>query len=166
MIRAIYAINRSGWFGNYDEKTSQFSLPWSCPEDLQHFKATTTNSIIIMGAGTYQSIGRALPKRTNIVITSRPQIITDPNIKTFKTPEEALEYVGYWDAYVIGGQILLESMKTKIDEIILSRIEDYTEANIPAPDMGLDGSYFERISTEQKTNFTLEVYRKTNDNKD
>ncbi|MFN7294793.1 MAG: dihydrofolate reductase, partial [Bacteroidota bacterium] len=47
-------------------------LLWHLPDDLQFFKKTTLNSSIIMGRKTFQSIGKALPKRQNIVISSNP----------------------------------------------------------------------------------------------
>jgi dihydrofolate reductase len=49
------------------------ALPWHLPEDLAHFKRTTTGHPIIMGRKTFDSIGRALPNRRNIVITRNPQ---------------------------------------------------------------------------------------------
>ena len=48
------------------------TLPWHLPEDLKYFKRTTTGKAIIMGRKTYDSIGRPLPNRTNIVITRNP----------------------------------------------------------------------------------------------
>ncbi len=165
MIIAIYAINKAGWFGNYNEETQEYSLPWVCPEDLNHFKATTLNQIVIMGSGTWKSLGRKLPNRTNIVITSRPGEIQDPDVITFSNPQQALEFVKDKDAYVIGGQLLLESMRSDLDMIMLSRIDDFTQANIPAPDVGL-GSIFERTGITKYKTFTLEVYTKINDNKD
>jgi dihydrofolate reductase len=49
------------------------TLPWHLPEDLAHFKRTTTGHPIIMGRKTFDSIGRPLPNRRNIVITRNPQ---------------------------------------------------------------------------------------------
>ena len=45
------------------------AVPWSCPADMKHFRATTLNHAIIMGRATYASIGKPLPKRRNIMIT-------------------------------------------------------------------------------------------------
>ena len=47
-------------------------LPWHLPADLQYFKSTTMGNCMIMGRNTWESIGRALPGRTSIVITSKP----------------------------------------------------------------------------------------------
>ncbi|MCP3973008.1 MAG: dihydrofolate reductase [bacterium] len=51
------------------------SLPWSIPADLQRFKALTTGKPIVMGRATYESIGRPLPQRTNIVLTRNPDFV-------------------------------------------------------------------------------------------
>jgi dihydrofolate reductase/thymidylate synthase len=56
-------------------------LPWNVPEDLQHFKKMTENKTVVMGRKTYESIGKALPNRNNIVIT-RDKYIYDKDIKT------------------------------------------------------------------------------------
>ena len=63
IISAILAI------GNDNEIGLNGSLPWKSRDDLKHFKALTTNHCILMGYNTYQSIGKPLPNRTNIVIS-------------------------------------------------------------------------------------------------
>ena len=45
------------------------ALPWHLPEDFAHFKATTLDQVVVMGRKTYESMGRPLPRRTNIVVT-------------------------------------------------------------------------------------------------
>lgn len=66
MISIIVAIARNGVIGNGN------ALIWRIAEDLRRFKALTTGHPVIMGRKTYESIGRPLPKRTNVVVT-RPQ---------------------------------------------------------------------------------------------
>ena len=62
-ISAIFAVAENGVIGRHNE------MPWYLPADFKHFKRTTTGCPIIMGRKTYDSIGRPLPKRTNIVIS-------------------------------------------------------------------------------------------------
>ena len=64
-------------------------IPWDIPTDMQFFKDVTKHHVIIMGRKTYESIGRALPKRTNIVITSKE--INDENILTYSSLEAAID---------------------------------------------------------------------------
>ena len=66
MIKIIAACSKNGVAGK-DGK-----LPWNYSEDLAHFKKMTLNSTIIMGRKTYESIGKPLPHRKNVVITSTP----------------------------------------------------------------------------------------------
>ena len=63
IVSIIVAMAENGVIGKDND------LPWRLPADLKHFKQTTTGHSIIMGRKTYESIGRPLPKRRNIVIT-------------------------------------------------------------------------------------------------
>ena len=63
MISIIVAVAENGVIGNKN------ALLWHISEDLKHFKATTTGHAVIMGRKTYESLGRPLPNRTNVVIT-------------------------------------------------------------------------------------------------
>lgn len=70
-------------------------MPWHLPADLQHFKATTTGKPVIMGRRTYQSIGRALPNRKNLVI-SRDSTFSATDVEVCSTPAEALFACQSW----------------------------------------------------------------------
>ena len=60
------------------------SMPWDKPKDLERFRKLTSNSTVIMGRKTYESIGRPLPNRTNIVVTKNPESLPkDKGISTF-----------------------------------------------------------------------------------
>ncbi len=63
MLEMIVAHAQNGVIGNAGD------MPWHIPEDLKHFRAVTTGAAVIMGRKTFESIGRPLPKRLNIVIT-------------------------------------------------------------------------------------------------
>ena len=65
-------------------------LPWHLPGDLKHFKQTTLGSPIIMGRKTWESIGRPLPDRTNIIVSRNSEIQFD-GVKTFDSLPKALE---------------------------------------------------------------------------
>jgi dihydrofolate reductase len=79
-------------------------LPWHLPEDLAHFKRVTTDNVVIMGRRTFESIGRPLPRRTNIVVTRQPGWSADGVIAA-SSLSEALETAEECDgdAMVIGG---------------------------------------------------------------
>ena len=65
-LSLIVAVSRNGVIGLNNQ------LPWHLPEDLKYFKSVTMGKPIVMGRKTYDSIGRPLPGRTNIVITRDP----------------------------------------------------------------------------------------------
>ncbi|NJK43178.1 MAG: dihydrofolate reductase [Pleurocapsa sp. SU_196_0] len=77
------------------------ALPWSLPDDLQHFKRLTLGKPMLMGRKTYTSIGRALPGRRNIVLT-RDESFTAPGIEVVHSLEEALRGLD-GEVVVIGG---------------------------------------------------------------
>ena len=84
------------------------SIPWSIKEDLEHFKEITDGSAIIMGRKTYESIGRPLPNRLNIVMTRNPKRFDgvreatnkENALKTYKTFED-LFYLLKWEVECI-----------------------------------------------------------------
>lgn len=101
-------------------------LLWDIPEDLEYFKSVTDGKTVIMGRKTYESIGRALPNRLNIVI-SRTRRANDNGIIWVKSIEEAL-LLTEGDNYIIGGGAVYAEVLEKgyIDRIYVSEIDsDY-----------------------------------------
>lgn len=86
-------------------------LPWDLPDDLKRFQRLTSGHHIIMGRKTYESMGRALPKRTNIVVT-RQEDFQAPQCLVVHTLEEALQKAeNDSQPFVIGGaQIYTQAM--------------------------------------------------------
>ena len=78
------------------------TLPWHLPEDLAFFKRTTSGHTILMGRKTFESIGRPLPNRRNIVITRNPEWQHE-GVETASSLSHAIELAGAAEAYVIGG---------------------------------------------------------------
>lgn len=93
---AIVAVAENGVIGRDN------GLPWHLPDDLRRFKAITTGHSILMGRRTYQSIGRALPGRRNVVLTRNPGW-SAPGCETAVTPADALAATAGGELYVIGG---------------------------------------------------------------
>ncbi len=85
-------------------------LPWRLPEDLAHFKRTTTGHAIIMGRKTFESIGRPLPGRRNIVISRNPAWRHD-GVEAVASVDAAIALTPGTQAFVIGGaQIYAETL--------------------------------------------------------
>ena len=99
-IEIIVAVAENGIIGKDGD------MPWRLPSDLKHFKQVTMGCPIIMGRLTWESIGRPLPGRLNIVI-SRSAIDVPDGVVAVATPEAALEAVGDAEKIMIigGGQI-------------------------------------------------------------
>jgi dihydrofolate reductase len=97
-------------------------LPWHIPEDLAHFKRVTLGQPIIMGRKTFESIGRPLPGRRNIVVTRNADWRHD-GVEVAGSLEEAVARAGEGAASIIGGaQIFAESLDIA-DRMIVTDIE-------------------------------------------
>ena len=85
-------------------------LPWHLPEDLAFFKRTTSGHPIIMGRKTFESIGRPLPNRRNIVVTRNPDWKHE-GVETALSLSDAVKRAGNGEVFVIGGgQIFVEAL--------------------------------------------------------
>jgi len=100
------------------------NLLFHISEDLKHFKRTTLNSIVIMGRKTYESMGGALPKRDNIIL-SRNKDYQAENALVFTNKDEVLNYVKEnenKEAFVIGGEEIVEVFLDECDEAIITKV--------------------------------------------
>ena len=103
-LTIIVAVDTRGGIGVNN------TLPWHLPEDLAHFKRTTSGHPIIMGRKTFDSIGRPLPNRRNIVITRNPEWRHD-GVEVVTSVAAAIDAAGGGDAFIIGGaQIFAEAL--------------------------------------------------------
>ena len=124
-------------------------LPWDIPSDLKRFKQLTTGHPIIMGRKTFESIGRALPGRTNIVVTSRDIDVT--NITVARTLVEALDLAGRSpgsdEIFIIGGERLYAAALPIVDRIYMTQVMQKTpDADAFFPYWPVD--QFETVSTD------------------
>ncbi|WP_256665864.1 dihydrofolate reductase [Pseudomonas sp. 8Z] len=103
-------------------------LPWHLPADLKHFKAMTLGKPIIMGRKTWDSLGRALPGRLNIVVSRQPGLSLD-GAEVFASLEAAIERARAWafeqnaeELMLIGGAQLYELGLERADRLYLTRV--------------------------------------------
>ena len=102
------------------------SLPWNLPQDLQNFKKLTSGNTIVMGRKTFDSIGRALPNRNNIVISRSSLSIEGVDVcnSVASAIDKARSYGK--DIFIIGGATIYEQILPLADKMILSFVkEDY-----------------------------------------
>ncbi|HJV02542.1 MAG TPA: dihydrofolate reductase [Burkholderiaceae bacterium] len=98
------------------------TLPWRLPEDLAHFKRLTTGHPILMGRKTFESIGRPLPGRRNIVITRNAGWRHD-GVETATSLEAAIALVQDVPAYIIGGAEIYGQALALADQLDLTCIK-------------------------------------------
>jgi len=123
-IIAVMAMNldRTVGLGN--------KIPWYSKEDFKHFKDITTGGVVIMGRKTFESIGKPLPNRTNVIISNSGYQYPDKSCQTFKTLEEAIDNFSGVERklFLIGGsQIFSYALDNGfIDGIELTIVTDHT----------------------------------------
>lgn len=97
-------------------------LPWRLPRDLQHFRCLTLGHVIVMGRKTYESIGKPLPKRRNIVLSSTLDGIE--GIEIARTMDEVMtKSVGCQEIMVIGGREVYSTFLPLADKMYLTKVE-------------------------------------------
>jgi dihydrofolate reductase len=108
-------------------------MPWHIPAELQHFKAATLGKAIIMGRKTWESIGRPLPGRQNIVV-SRNAGITASGAEVVNSLESALQVSGSEENMVIGGGQLYALALPLAQRMVLTLIDLEPEADTWFPE--------------------------------
>jgi len=112
---------------------SKNQLPWHLPADLAYFKKLTTGKPILMGRKTYDSIGRPLPNRRNIVIT-RNSNISIPGCEVVSSIDDALELTkDDLEVMVIGGASLCEQLLPKVNRLYITKIDGEFEGDVFFP---------------------------------
>ncbi len=137
MIKIIAAV------GKRNELGANGRLLWDLPGDMKFFRETTKGATVIMGRKTYESIGRPLPKRRNIVITSNPEYHPD-GAETVTSLENALalalEHPENRDIFIIGGGSVYADGIKYAEEILLTEIDnEYPEADVFFPEFDKSG---------------------------
>jgi len=147
-------------------------LPWHLPEDLKYFKRITTGKAVIMGRKTYESIGRPLPNRTNIVIT-RSADFTASGIEVVNSLDAAIELAenvslinAVDEIMVIGGAQIYEAALPQADRLYLTHVHANVEGDAYFPEVDMTGwkelgrEDYESSETNPY-NYSFVVYDKT-----
>lgn len=122
-------------------------MPWHLPADLKHFKSVTTGKPVIMGRKTFESIGRPLPGRRNIIIT-RNEAYQANGIETVITPEAALELVvDAEEVMIIGGGNIYQQFLNRAHRLYLTFIDLDTLGDTQFPDYEQSGNW--KVVNEQ-----------------
>lgn len=96
-------------------------LPWHLPADLAFFKRTTSGHPIVMGRSTFESIGRPLPKRRNIVLTRQPGWSAE-GVETIHTPDALSTLDLCAQVFIIGGAEVYRTFLPQLDQLLVTHI--------------------------------------------
>ena len=136
-LALIWAMSRNRVIGRNN------ALPWHLSEDLRYFKRVTMGKPIIMGRKTWESIGRPLPGRTNIVIT-RDQNFQAPGVRVVHSLDDALrlaEHIGVIEgaeeAVVIGGAEIYALALPKAERLYLTQVHAEVDGDAWFPEFDL-----------------------------
>ena len=147
------------------------SLPWNLKTDLAHFKNYTSNKIIVMGRKTYESIGRPLPNRINLIVSNTIKEINGAEL--FKSTEDAMNKAkelcinkNLDEIIIIGGGYLFRDTLSITNKLVLTKVDCNIEGDVFYPDIDLNE--WEKLSSEHFTkdsdndyDFTVITYEKS-----
>lgn len=152
--------------GEKNEIGADNQLLWHLPKDLKHFKDLTSGHPIIMGRKTYESIGKALPNRTNIVI-SRKKNWFEEGILIVGSIKEAVKFAKKIDEniFIIGGGNIYEQTMEVADKLEVTLVKAQLEADTFFPKIDrkiwkLTDEVFHEKDDKNQYDFSFQTYVK------
>ena len=154
-IIIISAVAKNGVIGR-----SNGEMPWHVKEEFQHFKSTTFGFPIIMGRKTFETLGKPLKGRLNIILTNKKGTnFPFEDVKIFHSLKDAYSFCQkgkYENVFVIGGgEIYKQAMETA-DELIISYMNFEAEGDVFFPK--IDNEKWKVDSTEKRNEFEIYWY--------
>lgn len=160
-LSIIAAVGRNGEIGINNK------LPWSIPEDMKRFKEITSRHTVIMGRKTFESIGRPLPNRKNVIITNRKNFTAPEGCIVVDSVESAFqETVNDGEVFVIGGAKIYESMLPLVERMYITAVDKEFEADTYFPEFDQSEwkiswvSIGHRTESESPVNFSYIIYER------
>jgi len=162
MVSIIVAASENNVIGLNNQ------LPWHLPADMKYFKETTTGKPIIMGRKTFESLGKPLPNRPNIVITRQPDYPRNGIIVTTSL-QEALMIANTFDApemFITGGEeIFRQAIPLFVQRMYITRIHTSVKGDAFFPEFdpkewNLVSSLLHPADEKHAYSFTFEVWEK------
>jgi len=149
-LAIIAAVGRNRAIG------SRGTLPWHISEDLKRFKRLTTGYAVLMGRKTWESIGRPLPGRRNVVLSSSPLA----GVETYASAADALRALATTErVFVIGGGNVYAQFLERADELYLTLVDRDVEADTFFPPYEhLLGTVFREVAREPHGEFAFVDY--------
>jgi dihydrofolate reductase len=154
-IIIIAAIAKNGVIGKANGE-----MPWHVKEEFQHFKQTTLGSAVIMGRKTFETLGKPLNGRDNIIVTRNKDFKVDfEETKICHSLEESINYCKskkYEKAFIIGGGEIYKQAMLIADELILSFMKFEAEGEVKFPE--IISETWQLLSTEDREKFEIKKY--------
>lgn len=144
MIALIAAVSKNKVIGNKGR------IPWDIPGEMSRFKELTTGNVVIMGRKTYEEIGRPLPNRYTIVVSSKKSFETD-NCTTVKSLKKAIaiakkKFGSAKNIYISGGAALYKEAIEFVDRMFITEIDIECEGEVYFPEF--DRERFDKFIDE------------------
>ena len=141
-------------------------IPWHLPNDFKYFKAKTMGHSVVMGRRTYDSIGKPLPGRRNIVISREPTLGVE-EIDVANNLQDVLNYCrDEREIFIIGGAEIFKQALPIADEVLLTRVHTNIEnadtffPELPEFDWKLVSQEKKHRDEKHKFDYTFEVYKR------
>ena len=156
MIKIIAAVSKNLKIGKDNQ------LPWHISEDLKYFRKTTNGQAVLMGRKTFESIGRPLPNRRNIVLT-RNVDFNEEGVEVVHTLEEALALCKTLDqVFIIGGGQIYSAFLPYADELYLTLVDKEIDGDTDFPafeaDFKCTKSTLGETTTEDGHSFAFTIW--------
>ncbi|MCD9856336.1 dihydrofolate reductase [Epilithonimonas sp. JDS] len=162
MITIIAAIGKKNALGKDNQ------LLWRLPKDLKHFKSLTENHPVVMGRKTYESIGKPLQNRTNIVVSRKENWFAEDILIVSKL-KEAIKFAKKIDkdVFIIGGGEIYNQTMELADRLEITFVDDDFEADTFFPKIDLKiwqktNEEFHEKDEKNEHNFYFQTYEKIN----
>jgi dihydrofolate reductase len=160
-ITAIVAVGKNNVIGKDNQ------IPWYLPEDLKWFKKQTLGHAVVMGRKCFESIGRPLPKRTNIIIT-RDIFYLVQGCQVAHSISDALQLAkneGETEVFIIGGGEIYTQTLSIYDKIILTEVEIEAEGDVFFPEIDASDwkmTFEEKHEKDEKNewNYTFKIFER------
>lgn len=155
MLSIIVAVAENNVIGKDND------LIWKLPRDMKHFKETTTGHYIIMGRKTFESNGRPLPNRINVIITRDKSYEAEGCIIVNSLEDAIKEAKNDSEAFIIGGGIIYKLAMPFVDRIYLTKIHYTFEGDTYFPELNMnDWDEIDRrdFEPDEKNKYPFSIY--------
>jgi dihydrofolate reductase len=141
VLSLIVAVADNGVIG------TRGALPWRLPDELAHFKRTTLGKPVLMGRRTYESLGRPLPGRANVVLSRDPKFTTHGALVARDLDEAIGMHAAAPEQFVIGGASLYAEALPRAERIYLTRVHARPSGDVFFPELA-SGEWGESLVSE------------------